>query len=459
MNLSAEFSSVDLGDKRLNERLVEVAKCLERHHGSSISFSCGDWKNSKGAYRFFDNDRFSHEEIVAPHFAMTKSRINSLAQKTLVIHDTTQFNYSHHRETEGLGYLTQVHKVDDELLSYGFLMHASLAITPEGIPLGLTYQKQWSRDISNYRKVRSSGKKFTQVPIENKESYKWVEGINASCDGVTTSENLVHVCDRDADVYEVLHNCKEQKTHFVIRAVHGRCTDKQGVCSFDKLSKLSSQGNFKLSIQASQKRKARVANILVKYYKVRIIPPESKSRDYDPIEIYVVSAKERKTKSIPEKERVNWKLLTDLPVRSFKSAMEKISWYQARWNIEVYFKTLKSGFGLERSRLRSIARLNKFAALVSVLAWRVFWLTKVSRNTKENPGDLAYTSNEISVLKKLAAAKGRKLTKNDTLYSFTEEVARLGGYLARKSDPPPGVIVIWRGLQRLHDISLLSKVN
>ena len=318
------------------------------------------------------------------------------------------------------------------------------------------YQKQWTRDPTNLRRYRKAGKNYTRVPIEEKESYKWIEGVNRACAN-TDPTRLVHICDRDADVYELFENCVTSQTHFVVRAVHSRATSRKGVKCFTRLSRVPACGIYTLLMKPCQKRSARTAQIAVKFYKVNLVPPVAKSARCKPVEVYVVSAKEKNSNGLKETELVNWKLLTDMPIETFEHALEVINWYQMRWNIGTYFKILKSGFGLDKSRLRHGDRIKKFAALVSVLAWRVFWITTITRSCPQAPPTLCYEKEEIQALQDIEKLQGRKLSlRSSTLQEFTLAIARLGGYLARKSDPPPGNIVIWRGLQRLHDITMLN---
>jgi hypothetical protein len=330
MSLKEEFAGVDLGDERLNKRLVELASCFERRHGGGVLLSCPTWKEAKAAYRFFDNGRFDEQAIMAPHCACTAKRVNQLKEPVLVIHDTTEFNYTHHTKTEGLGYMAKISRAstpDADVYTQGFFMHTSLACTTDGIPLGILNNKQWARDISNVRKVRGSGRSHGRVPVKEKESYKWLEGIEAACNGVACRDNLVHVCDRDADMYELFDNCRALGTHFVVRAVHSRCTTRKGVKCYSRLSRIAAQGRYTLTITSSQKRAARKASILVKFYTVTLLPPVDKASLYKPIELTVVSAKERKTKGVSEKDRVNWKLLTNVPVETYEQAVERIHWY------------------------------------------------------------------------------------------------------------------------------------
>ncbi len=145
---------------------------------------------------------------------------------------------------------------------------------------------------------------------------------------------------RISNIYELFAECKGLETNFLVRAVHASCTNRKGVKSFSRLSHMASQGHYMLQISLSQKHAARKAQILVKYYRVTPVPPIAKASQYEPITVYVVSAKEKKSNKVAEKDRVNWKLLTNLPAESFKQALAKIQCYQARWNIETYFNDL-----------------------------------------------------------------------------------------------------------------------
>ena len=159
------------------------------------------------------------------------------------------------------------------------------------------------------------------------------------------------------------------------------------------------------------------------------------------------------------KDGVSWTLLTNIPVESFQEAVEKVEWYKQRWNIEVYFKTLKSGFGVEEVRLRHIDRIKKYVSFMSVLAWRVFWLSKVSREAPDAKADICFTKEQQKILVRMGEKKSKnKLTLKSSSQEFVRAVAKLGGYLGRNSDPPPGQIVIWRGLMRFNDIILGSQL-
>ena len=154
------------------------------------------------------------------------------------------------------------------------------------------------------------------------------------------------------------------------------------------------------------------------------------------------------------RKKINWKLLIDLTVRSRKDAIEKLEWYAMRWKIEMFHKILKSGCRAEESRLRTAERLANLISLFCILSWRIFWMTMLNRSAPTAPQSAALTETEIELLDQLVKNKGRAVPRRKTLYHYLTKIARLGGYLARANDPPPGNIVMWRGLSRLNDIEL-----
>jgi hypothetical protein len=149
-----------------------------------------------------------------------------------------------------------------------------------------------------------------------------------------------------------------------------------------------------------------------------------------------------------------WKLITDLTVRTRREAVEKVQWYALRWKIEVFHKILKSGCRAEQSRLRTTARLTNLLAVFCILSWRVFWLTMTNRIAPEADPDGVFTNLELRILDRLVNNNPAVHTRRRKLSHYLIKLARLGGYLARNGDPPPGNETIWRGLTRLIDIQL-----
>jgi hypothetical protein len=191
----------------------------------------------------------------------------------------------------------------------------------------------------------------------------------------------------------------------------------------------------------------------VRYRRVRVLPPIGKQKRYPGLTLTVIHAQER---GVPNnREKLDWKLITDLPVHSRKEAIEKLESYAMRWKIEVFHKILKSGCRAEQSKLRTAERLVNLISIFCILSWRVFWITMMNRSQPNSSPTLALTQLEIRLLNRLLKDKDTKLPREKkTLCHYVTKIARLGGYLARKNDPPPGNMVMWRGLSRLTDITL-----
>lgn len=194
------------------------------------------------------------------------------------------------------------------------------------------------------------------------------------------------------------------------------------------------------------------ATVEVKYQRLRVHPPIGKQKKYPPLMLTVIHAQER-TK--PQgRERIDWKLITNLPVRSRKDALEKLSWYAMRWKIETFHKILKSGCRAEALKLRTAERIVNLIAVFCILSWRIFWMTMMNRLAPAASPLVALTSLETRVLDLLIKDNTNKRCQSATLSSYLTKIARLGGYLARTKDPPPGNAVMWRGVSRLTDIEL-----
>ena len=192
-------------------------------------------------------------------------------------------------------------------------------------------------------------------------------------------------------------------------------------------------------------------NLELRYRRVRLLPPVGKQKQYRPIELTVIYAQERGTPK--NRERIDWRLLTDLPVETPDQAIEKLRWYALRWKIEVFHKILKSGCRVEESRLRTAERLVRLIAVCCILSWRIFWMTMINRTQPDATPTTAITQLELDFLDQLQPADPTALVEPPRLGHYIIKIAKLGGYLARARDPAPGNIVIWRGLSRLNDLT------
>ncbi len=207
------------------------------------------------------------------------------------------------------------------------------------------------------------------------------------------------------------------------------------------------KGTHRLQLKARD-GEASEAVLKIKYRRVQILPPIGKKDRYPQLALSVIYAKESgKPKG---RDPVNWKLVTDLPVDSLADAIEKLAWYSLRWKIEVFHKILKTGCKAEESKLRTAERLVNLISIFCIVSWRNFWMTMINRTSPHAPPTIALTQDECIILDGLVKDSGETKTLSD----YIRKLAQTGGYLARRSDPPPGATVIWRGLSRLVDIQL-----
>jgi len=449
-----ELAGVGLADERLNKRLRKLVAQIGSAVGESIPLVCQDWANTKAAYRFFSNDRVSEADILAGHFQSTRERVIAIEDPVLVLHDTTEFSYQR-ENSAAIGITKSINSGRDKagrLRSHtvcGILMHSSLAVTTEGLPLGLTAIKFWTR--KKFKGTAALKKKInpTRVPIEKKESIRWLDNVRQSTELLGDPERCVHVGDRESDIYELYCAAQEVGTHFVIRTCVDRLAGDGDHTIADEMNEVAVKGRHRVDVR-DKNGNADEAVLEIRYRKIRVLPPIGKQKRYPALTLTVIHAEERVTPK--NRKKIEWKLITDLPIGSRADAIEKLEWYALRWKIEVFHKILKSGCKAEESKLRTAQRLTNLIAVFCIISWRVFWMTMLNRSAPEAPPALALTAIEVALLDRLVNDKPRPRRK--TLSHYLTKIARLGGYLARAKDPPPGNTVMWRGLSRLTDIAL-----
>jgi hypothetical protein len=222
----------------------------------------------------------------------------------------------------------------------------------------------------------------------------------------------------------------------------------------DEMEEVAVKGLHRIDVRDSN-GDSDEAVLEIRYRKIRVLPPIGKQKRYPALTLTVIHAEERGTPR--NRKRIDWKLITDLPLGSRADAIEKLEWYALRWKIEVFHKILKSGCKAEESKLRTAQRLANLISVFCILSWRVFWMTMLNRSVPDAQPTLALTATEIALLDRLVS--DRPQARRKTLSHYLTKIAKLGGYLARANDPPPGNTVMWRGLSRLTDIALGATVG
>jgi|FrelakmetLWP11LW_1041352.scaffolds.fasta_scaffold06788_1 hypothetical protein len=429
----------------LTKRLMTMARDFWSRPMADIPEACQSVSKMQAAYRFLAHDDVEFETLLQPHYAATEQRISALGKGSVVLvpQDTTSVNYSALKGVDGLGPIGTT--VDG---AQGLHLHSSLAMTVQGVPLGFVDAQCWARDPQEFgKKARRS-----TLPIEDKESWRWIKSYQAlaAVQERNPQLQLVSMGDREADIYELFEQALREPggPKLLVRANHDRKVHDEQERLFATIRAKPIAGYQPIQLPRQKDRPARVAKLAIRFAAVTLCPPKSKPQ-LGPLEVQMVLAQEEDAPA--GAERIEWALLTTVAVDSFEQACEKVAWYTQRWGIEVFHRTLKSGCRVEDRQLGHGDRLQACLAIDMVIAWRIHHMTKLGREVPDLPADVYFDPDECQVLIAYET-KHRKRPPDAPAPSLREAlrmVAKLGGFLGRKSDGEPGTETLWRGLLRL----------
>lgn len=429
----------------MNQRCQKLANILEQQPTLPLNQACDDWADAKAAYRFMANPKVSPARLLAPHCQRTVARLQA-HPVVLAVQDTTFFNYTSHPQTAGLGEIGQ-----KQHHQRGFAMHTTLAVTPQGLPLGLLTQAFFTRPIGEpaHTSVRNR-----QLAIEAKESYRWLAALEQTLALVPDSIQVITICDREADFYEMFVRATEWHATLVVRARTDRLlAEAKAQSLWAKVGRQRRVGQLMVQSMGNRKQAARQATVSLRFCPVRLQPPRrATARTLSPVSLTAILVREEHPPA-EIAEPIEWLLLTNTAIVTLDDVVRVIGWYTCRWQIEGYHKVLKSGCTVEDCRLQTADRLQNYIALMSVVAWRLHWLTYVNRAAPNQPCTLVLTTAEwqalyLRIYKTTAFPK-----KLPTVRQAVHWMAQLGGFLGRTSDGEPGITAIWRGWQRLQDMA------
>jgi len=451
-----EFGGAPLGDQRLSRRLVRSASVQASDPNSSFPDAArGDRAVSKGHYRLLDqpdDSAVTLENILAPHRQQTARRMQA-EKVVLCIHDGTDLDYDGASECEGLGVIGSN---QTSAKSRGVHLHSSLAVTEQGLPLGvLSARCQAPRD-----RPQDAERTPQRVPIEERKNYDWIVALR-DCEAVAAHmphTKIVQVMDREADFFELFDAWRQGacRTELLIRARHNRRMTDTGKL-FDAVRNTPPQLRFQLHVsrhsarpkkskqRARPKRAERSAQMTLRYQQVSLPAP----RHHDgvaPLSLWLVHALEELPP--PGVKPIEWFVLTTMTITSPQQAERLLAHYCLRWRIEDWHRVLKTGCRIERLRNESVHRLERAIAIYLVIAWRVMLMALLGREQPGLPPEVLFSDLEIEVLTAFANSR-RDLKPPQQLDDAVRLVARLGGYQDRNSDPPPGHQVIWGGYTKL----------
>ncbi|HDH98473.1 MAG TPA: IS4 family transposase [Deltaproteobacteria bacterium] len=444
-----EFGEADLGDRRLTKRLVGIVRDFYARPQASVPQACQTRAKTKAAYRFFDHPKMGMDKVLEQHYEATLARVGQ-GPVVLAVQDTTSLNYSTHPATENLG---PIGSCLDGII--GLLLHDTMAFNPDGTPLGLLDVQCWARDPEDFgKKTRRH-----ELPIEQKESNRWLISFRKVAEAQRRSPKttFVSVGDREADIYELFELALRQPSapKLLVRASHNRLLAEGQGHLWEKVSEQEISGIQEVLVPRRGNRPARVARPEVRFAEITLKPPKRKPR-FRELTIWAVLAQE--VEAPQDVEPIEWMLLTTCQVTTFDEAIEKLAWYAVRWGIEVYHRTLKSGCKIEERQLGHADRIETCLAIDLVVAWRIFHLTKLGRETPDVPCTVFFEESEWKSLTAYITQNPIPPDRPPTLREAIRMVASLGGFLGRNSDGEPGTKSLWLGLQRLDDITTMWKV-
>ena len=442
-----EVSGCSMSDQRLNNRLETILKTLSKDPQKSIPGNCKAWSSTQATYRFLSNPSVSACDILKGHTQSTLSRIKEQAV-VIVAQDTTFINLETEDYQKKMGTLTRKKKNE-------YLLHPSVVFTPERTNLGVLHHPLWKRPAE---KASDRGAKR----IEDKESYRWLLSYQMSC--ALQKQNpetlVINIGDRESDIYELFIESEKvelaSKAEFIIRAKSNRLIDNDEDTHrylWDEMSELKSMGTYKIQLERTKYRQAREGTFDVRFKEVTFTRGKRKGGNHPPVSVYAVYATE---KNPPKGESaIQWMLLTSLPIETLAHAQTVIGWYKVRWEIEIYFRVLKSGCKVKELRLETDERIEKALAVYMIIAWRLHNITMIARENPELPCDKVYADEEWRLIY-LLHNKSKPKTIPGTR-EITRLLAMRGGFLARKGDGEPGIATLWKGYIEILNYLKISK--
>jgi len=448
--IADELEGIDLGDKRLNRRGKRVIAALAANPEASINSSCVGWAETLAAYRLFDNPAVTPEEILRPHFAATQRRMRE-QPVVLIVQDTTELDYSDHPPA-GMRCLERADR-------FGTYQHVHLAVRPDHLCLGLVGLKSYDRAAESLGRTLER----KALPIEQKESFRWLEGYRLACRlaAECPQTQIVSVSDSEADIYDIFVEAQQlpgPRADYIIRAKEDRSLPELdpdgGPKTYrkvrDEVSRSKLLSARTIDLRQTPKRAARQAHLEIRALRVQVKPPQARS--HLPTVTYNVVLVEE-VGGPGDGTDVSWLLITTLPIGTLEQITQIIDYYLARWVAEIYFRTLKTGCRVEAIQLETIQRLANCLAFYHIIAWRVVHLTYLNRAAPKLPCTAVFDEHEWKPAWCVVTKKPLP-PKPPTLAQFMSLLAELGGYNNRAKEPAPGPQPIWTGLRRMTDLAI-----
>jgi hypothetical protein len=431
--IEENFGGNDFGDKRLTKRGCIIAKKIALRPEGSVPQQMDSWNDTKACYNFLRNPKISHKQIQKTHRERTIKKAGDEIKTVLFIQDTSDIDYTNLKNTKDLGYIGNHN-------GKGLLIHSCLAVeAKEKNPtiLGLANQQIWKRKEASLNKKETR----TERHKRNRESEVWLKNLK-SIGSPPEGHRWVSVGDRANDIFDFFVGAKKIGWESVVRVSQNRCVevDEEDALLITHMRSLEPQGFKIIEVRREKDQNVREINLSISWKKVLIQPPQRLGRKTKPIEISVI-------KCWNTEEDLEWILYSSIDVNNLKEAIEKIDWYSKRWIIEEYHKCLKTGCRIELSQLKSSKRLENLIGMVGIIAILMLQLRNMAREDIKKPASEFVDKRAVKII-----SKRYNQPMDMSVREFLRSVARLGGFLGRKSDGEPGWQTIWSGWLRILDM-------
>jgi hypothetical protein len=438
-----ELAEARLGDPRRLRRAVKLLTAWAEQPEQSIPLASGGKAEAKGAYRFLENEAVSSAALIEAHARATATRAAQQAE-VWVAQDTTSLDFSRKPATQGLGPL-------DSIYTRGLKVHSALAMSPEGVPLGLLHQQVWARDAADggtrYRRRQRS--------TSEKESQRWITTVERIQERVSPGVHVWVMGDAESDLYALFAAPRTPETDLLVRAAQDRCVHVEPSQEVEHLwaavDASPVRGERIVELGRTPQRRARSAHLAMRFCAVRLLPPRhAKQRtQLPPVPLWAVEVRE--IDPPPGIEGIHWLLLSTRAVECEAEAWRCVEAYTRRWLVERFHFVLKRGCRIEELQLERAERLERALALYSIVAWRLLWVCYTARQDAQAPCSVALEADEW---KALSLQKHRHAPPQvpPPLGEAVRWIAELGGFLGTRTQAP-GVMTLWRGWRRLEDLT------
>jgi len=387
-----DFTEINFGDKRLNRRLQKVVENSTKNAEKSILGSGEGRGEAKAFYRLLGNERFRMSEVTN---SATAATIRRMQGTVLLIQDTTDIGLTGHKKTEGLGYCSEHVR--------GIKLHSCIAISPDGMPFGLLSQSYETR--TEAKSLLTRAEKAAR-PIEEKESYRWIDTLRNATEIIPDGVNFITICDREGDFYELYAEAIKSKEDFIIRVTHDRCSDTDEKI-VTQVRNAKALGTVTVNIPRDSRKgiRAREAKMEVASCCVNVAKPTSVRDKTLPPKLSMNLVRITELDPPDDQEPIEWVLATSLTTDNVSSAMTIVEYYIQRWKIERFHYVLKSGMGAERIQQRTYERIKPVLLIYSVIALYIMAVTYAGRIMPDAPCSLLLVEDEWKILYRIINKK------------------------------------------------------